>query len=809
MPLENPREFARRVRYRPSVVEILEGRQLLATLTVTTTADSGTGSLRDAITTADLSTNPTTIKFDIPGTGVQDIDLVTPLPDVASPITIDGTSQPGYAGTPLIEIFGGPRILDTAPTVGTTLPYSLRIAGNGASVEGIAFNDDYGTAVLVEGSDNLIAGDTFGMTTGNPVPGFPQGIGTGVEIEPGSSGAASQNTIGGTTAATHNSFSIGYAAYQPEGTPDLYLDGVLLQVPSGAAVDNLIEGNTIISPTGPGPEGAFFSAIIDSGIMTMGDTGTTIGGTVSGAANVLEHMNDGVQEQDGSKGSLIEGNALIANQMGLELRGSSSTIGGTTPGARNVISGNTMDGIFLAGNANLIEGNSIGTDYMGTVALGNQTNGIVDQGSANTIGGSVAGAGNLISGNSLAGLELEEYVATGLTGALVQGNLIGTDATGTRAIPNGTGIQAGGASTIGGTIPAERNIISGNTNDGITGGTVLIEGNYIGTDITGTNALGNGGNGITIEGIAQVGGTVPGSGNLISANQNGIVIPNSPDQALIQGNLIGTNAAGTAALGNSGLGLSVYGTSSTIGGTTPGAANVISGNGTDGVFLQNSSVGNLVEGNLIGTDVTGTAPLGNALYGVVVSGTNNTLGGTGAAANQILYNGTPIYSGGVGNVIAGNVGAASADLLVSSSVPQAGPAVVGMPVPYSFYVTNQGPETATGIELAIVDLFPQNASLVGIYPSQGTITVVNPTAAFVNIGTLAPGSVVSVAVIVVPRVAGGNSTVYTFAGGSQFDPNPANNAALANIPVVAAPSLSAADVPLLADSAPVDPRKRK
>ena len=76
--------------------------------TVNNTFDSGPGSLRQAILDAATLTNgAVSIDFDIPGAGVQTIDLATPLPAITTSMRIDGTTQPGYAGTPLIAFIGG------------------------------------------------------------------------------------------------------------------------------------------------------------------------------------------------------------------------------------------------------------------------------------------------------------------------------------------------------------------------------------------------------------------------------------------------------------------------------------------------------------------------------------------------------------------------------------------------------------------------------------------------------------------------------------------------------------------------------
>ncbi len=85
----------------------MEDRTLLSTFLVSNTGDSGPGSLRQAILDSNAATGATnTIDFDISGTGVQTIAPLSPLPAITNPVLIDGTSQPGYAGTPLIELSG-------------------------------------------------------------------------------------------------------------------------------------------------------------------------------------------------------------------------------------------------------------------------------------------------------------------------------------------------------------------------------------------------------------------------------------------------------------------------------------------------------------------------------------------------------------------------------------------------------------------------------------------------------------------------------------------------------------------------------
>jgi len=195
-----------------------------------------------------------------------------------------------------------------------------------------------------------------------------------------------------------------------------------------------------------------------------------------------------------------------------------------------------------------------------------------------------------------------------------------------------------------------------------TNGGNVVEGNFLGTDVTGTLALGNGRSGVNIYGISQgntIGGTTAGARNVISGNGAGVWITSWPGN-LVQGNFIGTDATGTADLGNTWDGVILDGNAAgnTIGGTTAGARNVISGNNRFGVHVGGSVTGNLVQGNFIGTDVTGTANVGNSFSGVrVLFASNNTIGGMASGAgNVIAFNGIHGISlyGSSNNLIKGN-----------------------------------------------------------------------------------------------------------------------------------------------------------
>src|SRR5205085_760950 len=149
-----------------------------------------------------------------------------------------------------------------------------------------------------------------------------------------------------------------------------------------------------------------------------------------------------------------------------------NVIGGTAAGAGNVISGNDNDGVEIGGadtSGNVVLGNFIGTDYTGSAALGNAEDGVYLWGgtTGNVIGGTAAGARNVISGNEWNGVEIS---SAHTSGNVVLGNFIGTDYTGSAALGNGDGValnDGSSSNTIGGTAAGAGNVISGNDSYGV------------------------------------------------------------------------------------------------------------------------------------------------------------------------------------------------------------------------------------------------------------------------------------------------------------------------------------------------------
>src|SRR5262245_55245194 len=253
-------------------------------------------------------------------------------------------------------------------------------------------------------------------------------------------------------------------------------------------------------------------------------------------------------------------------------------------------------------------------------------------------GSSLSGGANglaISAGNgTVRGLVINRFPGAGVRfdvkgGNRVEGNFIGADPTGMTALGNhGSGVSVGGLSPnlIGGTTPSARNIISGNSGNGIEafsgGGTnLVIQGNYIGTDKTGTAPLPNaatGNGGIVLVGVTGtlVGGAVPGAGNLISANHGpGIFIFSSAPRTVVAGNIIGADVTGTLPMGNALDGVAIQSsTNNVIGGTTPGAGNIIAFNGAALTFGNGSGV--QVTGTAVNNAIAGNSIFGNAVLGI-------------------------------------------------------------------------------------------------------------------------------------------------------------------------------------------------
>ena len=268
------------------------------------------------------------------------------------------------------------------------------------------------------------------------------------------------------------------------------------------------------------------------GLVFYGSSGSVVSG------NFIGYDTDGIARGNTGNGVYIT-SALFERSGG-------NMIGGTTPAARNVISGNGT-GVFMwpeRVGGNFVRGNFIGTDATGTLPRTN-THGIFIQGSTNNlIGGTSASARNIISGNGNTGITV-----LGALGNVIQGNFVGTDVSGTADVGNsfyGIKVQDFGNSTVGGGAVGAGNLISGNDGVGLflLGGTNnVVQGNYIGTDVTGSTQISNKTDGVYVQGGSRssIGGTGPREANIIRFNGAAGVDVFGSDRIAVRGNQISAN----------------------------------------------------------------------------------------------------------------------------------------------------------------------------------------------------------------------------------------------------------------------------
>jgi Right handed beta helix region len=286
---------------------------------------------------------------------------------------------------------------------------------------------------------------------------------------------------------------------------------------------------------------------------------------------------------------------------------------------RNLVIKQFKEGIRIEGGNNAVEGCYVGISEDGQKVVGNGIGIIVagETGIGNTIGGSASSQRNVISGNQKEGV----LIFSGASNNLIEGNFVGVNSAGTAAIPNGSGIKTMG---IGDTIRG--NLISGNNGTAVSifGSSVSVLNNLIGTNSSGDSALPNFDDGVDIpEGKDTI-----IKGNVISANlSSGVVVRSSISKnALIQGNWIGTDKTGTKVLGNGNGGVMIQetATNNRIGGILPGEANIIAYNLGGGVkVIDGGTLNNFITGNQfynnqgLEIDLGGDGPTPNdfALFG--------------------------------------------------------------------------------------------------------------------------------------------------------------------------------------------------
>jgi hypothetical protein len=747
---------------------------------VVNSTDYGTGTpaaettLREAIELANATPGMQTIVFDIPTrdpgydpvTGAFTIRPGSALPEITDAVVIDGYSQAGAA----------PNTNPTDQGLNTVLKIELdgsrgnglEITGGGTTIRGLAIHSCNGAGIYVsDGSGNLIQGNFIGTDVTGTValPNNSHGVtlcsrlttigtnGDGVADE------AERNLIVADTweygcalfSSSENVIAGNLIGTDATGTRALgnarvgiWIDGDANRVgTNGDGVSDFNERNIIC---GNELFGVFIAGIVTGNVVAGNFIGTDVTGTVAmpngygvvisggGHGNLIGTDGDGLGDDAernlisaNGNGVILEGvygrvseNVIAGNYIGTDASGTRplgnsrcgillygesqfNRVGTDGDGVadeaeRNVISANTLSGVLIEGagpDGNVVAGNFIGTDVTGTAALANGDHGVhVAAGpQGNRIGTDGDGVAdeaerNLISGNAYHGVY---FSGAGTDHNVLAGNYIGTDVTGTQALGNGYGVdwglgvaiwdgaQCNRVGTDGNELAdaAERNVISANSGYGIAiwgedTNSNVVAGNYVGTDVTGTAALGNGfgvpgGRGIGVYGGAQsnrIGTDGNGVGdanerNVISANaKSGVYIGSSAtEHNVVAGNYIGTDAMGENALGNGRHGVYFHdwhgGSQANLIGTDgDGIAdeaerNLISGNAQHGVcILGVGTERNVVAGNYIGTDVTGLVALGNGADGIKIK--------VGARANRVGTDGDGLADEAERNLISGN-----------------------------------------------------------------------------------------------------------------------------------------------------------
>jgi parallel beta-helix repeat protein len=390
----------------------------------------------------------------------------------------------------------------------------------------------------------------------------------------------------------------------------------------------------------------------------------TADGTVIRKLNIRNFSSDGIQIE--ASGVRVENNTIGTNAGGLAAFGNSQygiriLNGSSNQIISNVVSANVQGGIVIIGDTadeNVLDGNTIGARFGGTVALPNGNGVVVTDGDLNEI------SNNVISGNRLSGI----VVSGNATTNSFTGNRIGTRLSGNVALPNGGDgifLQASG-NTVGGNDVMRRNVISGNAKSGITisgagASNNVVEGNVIGANTSGTVAVPNTSHGIRIVNASnnRIGSlTEAGGRNIISGNGgSGVTLSQAgATGSLLAGNYIGVAANGSSALGNSGSGvlLTDGATNVQIGGSTALSRNLISANQSNGISIVSGAVNNRVSRNRIGTTLAGAA-LGNIGSGIFIQSSGNLIGGAnGTFANTIAGNAQGVTLSGaaaVNNII--------------------------------------------------------------------------------------------------------------------------------------------------------------
>ncbi|MAP93391.1 MAG: hypothetical protein CMK07_00420 [Ponticaulis sp.] len=467
---------------------------------------------------------------------------------------------------------------------------------------------------------------------------------------------------------------------------------------SGVTIDGTSQAGTSCGDLWNG-DGHTIMVELDGPGSGYGLTSTTSDTTVKGLS--ITDFEVGVLASVGSSNTVVQCNYLGLNPdgtaagntaAGVASVGANTLVGGLSTGEGNVASGNVWGAVSYDGATGfMVRGNFIGTNPSGTSAVANNIG-------VNSYTGTVTWSDvtdNLISGNSEDGIVLNsDDTVTGSSGdALIVGNYIGVSRTGNAILANGeSGIELNSATvsgfTIGGATSNERNIIAGNSLDGITLTDVTdvdVLGNYIGLGADGSTSIYNRSDSIELNSVSSVNigdNTSDGRNVLATSEERGVIINGTNSSISISGNYIGTDATGNAGIDKnqysyygSSDGIGVYGSVSTL----DILNNVIGNYETTQIEFWNASGSNVtIQGNYLDVGADGTTDISNSAtaiesadnsaalrFGGSISISNLVIGGTGAGEGNIIANNDNLgvfilnsqATSFVGNTVYGNVSA--------------------------------------------------------------------------------------------------------------------------------------------------------
>lgn len=605
------------------------------------------------------------ITFEIDGAGPHTITLGTALPAPSEPVIIDATTQPGYAGTPLIQLAGTSEVgIDIS--VGETRIRGLAIGG--FSVAGIR---------ITGSGKNVVEASYLGVAA-DGTSAKPNGIGILVEGSPdniiGTGDEEAEEAQAGriTKAYSEEDFDAGNVISGNAGA------GIVLR--GSTASGNIVAGN-LIGTTAAGdaalPNGA-------EGVKVDGAAETVIGGNIPEVRNLISGNNgasvwivgESAMENHISGnfiGTDASGSGAIANMgPGVRITGSpGNTVGGQEQSTRNIVSGNQESGILIEGAAsdgNIVAGNFIGTDSAGNTAIPNGAEGVRIMGAPNTRIGT-EGLGNVIAGNSGIGIWVNVHITEGHSdGTMILNNIVGLDASGEIPMFNSgeAVIRLDGAAreskigqaNAGNIIAGKENMIGIDLLDfgegvGAPDGT-QVAGNSIGITKSGEKLDEALLFGVSLTVLAEVSGGTQGviggedaaSGNRIYGPVVGILVEGEgSSNSVVAYNVIGNMDETLPVEERDAVGIWINGademeiTSNTIGGQSYGIA-----------LGSNESTLTL---NKIGTNVAGTAARSNTI-GLFIPGEigpRNFLTGDGNIIGS--ENGANVISGNINGVLVG------------------------------------------------------------------------------------------------------------------------------------------------------------